>query len=50
MWCRSLKDCEAYGVQGITVHLRPDERHIRYNDVYALKPIIKTELNIEGYP
>ena len=44
------KDCEAYGAQGITVHPRPDERHIRYNDVYALKPIIKTELNIEGYP
>lgn len=44
------KDCEAFGAQGITVHPRPDERHIRYNDVYALKPIIKTELNIEGYP
>jgi pyridoxine 5'-phosphate synthase len=44
------KDCEAYGAQGITVHPRPDERHIRYNDVYALKPIIKTELNIEGFP
>ena len=44
------KDCEVYGAQGITVHPRPDERHIRYNDVYALKPIIKTELNIEGYP
>ena len=44
------KDCEAFGAQGITVHPRPDERHIRYSDVYALKPIIKTELNIEGYP
>lgn len=44
------KDCETFGAQGITVHPRPDERHIRYNDVYALKPIIKTELNIEGYP
>ncbi len=43
-------DCEAFGAQGITVHPRPDERHIRYNDVYKLKPVIKTELNIEGYP
>lgn len=43
-------DCEAFGAQGITVHPRPDERHIRYNDVYALKPLIKTEFNIEGYP
>lgn len=44
------QDCEAFGAQGITVHPRPDERHIRYSDVYALKPAIKTELNIEGYP
>ena len=44
------KDCEIFGAQGITVHPRPDERHIRYNDVYALKPEIKTEFNIEGYP
>ncbi len=43
-------DCEAFGAQGITVHPRPDERHIKYNDVYKLKPVIKTELNIEGYP
>ena len=43
-------DCEMFGAQGITVHPRPDERHIRYSDVYALKPEIKTELNIEGYP
>ena len=43
-------DCEAFGAQGITVHPRPDERHIRYSDVYALKPEIKTEFNIEGYP
>jgi len=43
-------DCEAFGAQGITVHPRPDERHIRYSDVYALKPVIKTEFNIEGYP
>lgn len=43
-------DCEAFGAQGITVHPRPDERHIRYSDVYALKPLLKTEFNIEGYP
>ena len=43
-------DCETFGAQGITVHPRPDERHIRYSDVYALKPEIKTEFNIEGYP
>ena len=40
---RVAKDCEAYGAQGITVHPRPDERHIRYNDVYNLKPLLKTE-------
>ena len=44
------KDCETFGVHGITVHPRPDERHIRYTDVYKLKPLISTELNIEGYP
>lgn len=44
------KDCEAFGAQGITVHPRPDERHIRYSDVYTLKQEIKTEFNIEGYP
>ena len=44
------QDCEAFGAQGITVHPRPDERHIRYSDVYKLKPLISTELNIEGYP
>lgn len=43
-------DCEAYGAEGITVHPRPDERHIRYADVYALRPLLKTEFNIEGYP
>ena len=43
-------DCERFGAQGITVHPRPDERHIRYQDVYDLKKIVKTELNIEGYP
>lgn len=44
------KDCERFGAQGITVHPRPDERHIRYKDVLELKPILKTEFNIEGYP
>lgn len=43
-------DCERFGAQGITVHPRPDERHIRRSDVYALKPLLKTEFNIEGYP
>lgn len=43
-------DCETYGAEGITVHPRPDERHIRYADVYALRSVIKTEFNIEGYP
>lgn len=43
-------DCQRFGAQGITVHPRPDERHIRYADVYALKPLVKTEFNIEGYP
>ncbi len=43
-------DCEGFGAQGITVHPRPDERHIRYQDVYDLKQIIKTEFNIEGNP
>ncbi|MDR1115039.1 MAG: pyridoxine 5'-phosphate synthase [Tannerella sp.] len=44
------QDCELFGAQGITVHPRPDERHIKYSDVYEIKPLIKTELNIEGYP
>ena len=44
------KDCERFGAQGITVHPRPDERHIRRSDVYDLKRIITTEFNIEGYP
>lgn len=43
-------DCEAFGAEGITVHPRPDERHIRYADVYTLRPLLKTEFNIEGYP
>lgn len=44
------EDCERFGAQGITVHPRPDERHIRFSDVYQLKPIVTTEFNIEGYP
>lgn len=43
-------DCESFGAEGITVHPRPDERHIRYSDVYALRPLLRTEFNIEGYP
>jgi len=42
------KDCERFGAQGITVHPRPDERHIRYQDVFDLKKIVTTEFNIEG--
>lgn len=42
------KDCERFGAQGITVHPRPDERHIRYADVYELRKVVTTELNIEG--
>lgn len=44
------KDCETFGAEGITVHPRPDERHIRYSDVRELKPILTTEFNIEGNP
>ncbi len=44
------QDCERFGAEGITVHPRPDERHIRYADVFELKPIITTEFNIEGNP
>jgi pyridoxine 5-phosphate synthase len=43
-------DLEMYGAQGITVHPRPDERHIKYQDVLDLKPALRTEFNIEGYP
>ncbi|RYD56895.1 MAG: pyridoxine 5'-phosphate synthase [Sphingobacteriales bacterium] len=43
-------DCQQFGAEGITVHPRPDERHIRYSDVRAIKPIITTEFNIEGNP
>ena len=44
------KDCERFGADGITVHPRPDERHITLKDVYDLAPVVKTEFNIEGYP
>lgn len=43
-------DCERFGAEGITVHPRPDERHIRYQDVYDLKEVVTTEFNIEGNP
>lgn len=48
--CHVALDCEKFGAEGITVHPRPDERHIRYQDVRDLKPILHTEFNIEGYP
>lgn len=44
------QDCERFGADGITVHPRPDERHITRQDVHDLKPLVKTEFNIEGYP
>jgi pyridoxine 5-phosphate synthase len=44
------RDCERFGAEGITVHPRPDQRHIRYQDVWDLKPLVTTEFNIEGYP
>ncbi len=47
---KTALDCERFGAQGITVHPRPDERHIRRKDVYDLKPLLTTEFNIEGYP
>lgn len=47
---RVALDCERFGAQGITVHPRPDERHIRHQDVFDLKPLLSTEFNIEGYP
>jgi pyridoxine 5-phosphate synthase len=43
-------NCQRFGADGITVHPRPDERHIKYSDVFDIKPIIVTEFNIEGYP
>ncbi len=42
--------CQKFGAEGITIHPRPDERHIRYNDARELKPLVTTEFNIEGYP
>lgn len=45
-----VADIESYGAEGITVHPRPDQRHIRYQDLYDLKPLLKTEFNVEGYP
>lgn len=47
---KAAMDCEKFGAEGITVHPRPDERHIRYSDVRLIKPLLKTELNIEGNP
>lgn len=47
---KAAVDCERFGADGITVHPRPDERHIRYRDVVNLKPLLSTEFNIEGYP
>jgi pyridoxine 5-phosphate synthase len=47
---KAAADIERFGAQGITVHPRPDERHVRRSDVYALKKIVQTEFNIEGYP
>ena len=47
---KAAADCENFGAEGITVHPRPDERHIRYADVRSIRPIIKTEFNIEGNP
>ena len=47
---KAARDCERFGAEGITVHPRPDERHIRYADVRALRPIVTTEFNIEGNP
>ncbi|MBR4553235.1 MAG: pyridoxine 5'-phosphate synthase [Bacteroidaceae bacterium] len=47
---KTALDIERFGAQGITVHPRPDERHIRYDDVRALAPLLSTEFNIEGFP
>lgn len=47
---KTALDCERFGAEGITVHPRPDERHIRYADVIELKKVVTTEFNIEGYP
>src|SRR5690606_23010754 len=47
---RVARDCEAFGADGITIHPRPDQRHARYDDIPALKAVVRTELNIEGNP
>jgi len=47
---QAATDCERFGAEGITIHPRPDERHIRHQDVLDLNPLVKTEFNIEGYP
>ena len=47
---KAALNCEAFGAEGITVHPRPDERHIRYSDVRAIRPLLSTEFNIEGNP
>ena len=47
---KAATDCERFGAEGITVHPRPDERHIRYSDVREIKPLVTTEFNIEGNP
>jgi pyridoxine 5-phosphate synthase len=48
--CKVAQDCERFGADGITIHPRPDERHITTQDVYDLKKVVTTEFNIEGYP
>lgn len=48
--CKAAVDVQTFGADGVTVHPRPDERHIRYRDVYDMRPLIHTEFNIEGYP
>ena len=47
---RFAQDCESFGAQGITPNPRPDDRHIRYRDVFDLRPVNRTEFNIEGNP
>lgn len=47
---RFATECERFGASGITVHPRPDGRHIKYSDVFSLRPLVRTEFNIEGYP
>jgi pyridoxine 5-phosphate synthase len=46
----AAKNCERFGANGVTVHPRPDERHITYKDVRDIAPIINNEFNVEGYP